>query len=235
MNPKELVEKTLNFDKPERIPRQLWLLPWAEETYPSDVEKLSKLYHDDIYTAPAVYTKTIKTTGDRYKPGEYIDEWGCVFVSVHSGIIGQVLEPLIKDWSDLARLKTPDSTLLVDKDEVNAFCRHTDRFVLGGTFVRPFERYQFLRTMGNTMIDMITEPPEMPGLLNTLHNHYCKEVEAWARTEVDAITLMDDWGMDTRLLVAPEIFKNILNQCTRNMLKLPDIMASMYLCIPMDI
>ena len=207
MNPKELVEKTLNFDSPERIPRQLWLLPWAEETYPADLKKYGNLYPDDIYTAPAVYKKTINTIGDRYSPGEYTDEWGCVFVSVHSGIIGIVKDPLIKDWADLAKLKTPDSTLFVDKDEVNAFCRNTDRFVLGGTFVRPFERYQFLRTMENAMIDMLTEPPELSLLLNTLHNHYCKEVEEWARTDVDAITLMDDWGMDTRLLVAPEIFR----------------------------
>ena len=207
MNPKILVEKTLNFDNPERIPRQTWLLPWAEETYPSEVNKLNELFPDDIYTAPAVYKKPVNTVGDRYKPGEYIDEWGCKFVSVHSGIIGQVLEPLIKNWDDLVNLKIPDSTLLVDIDEINAFCRLTDRFVLGGTFVRPFERYQFLRTMENAMIDMVTEPPGMVDLLNTLHNHYCKEVEEWARTEVDAITLMDDWGMATRLLISPEIFR----------------------------
>jgi hypothetical protein len=34
-------------------------------------------------------------------------------------------------------------------------------------------------------------------------------VEAWAQTAVDAIVLMDDWGMQNRMLVSPAVFHKI--------------------------
>ena len=47
MNPREIVKRTLEFDAPERIARQVWLLPWAADHYPEVVEKLQTLYPDD--------------------------------------------------------------------------------------------------------------------------------------------------------------------------------------------
>ena len=31
MTSRELVVRTLRFDKPSRVPRQAWVLPWAEQ------------------------------------------------------------------------------------------------------------------------------------------------------------------------------------------------------------
>ena len=35
MNSRELVRRTIEFDSPPGIPRQTWLLPWAEDHYPA--------------------------------------------------------------------------------------------------------------------------------------------------------------------------------------------------------
>jgi len=207
MNSRKIVEKTLTFDSPERIPRQVRILPWAEETWPDEVSKLRNTYPDDIVLAPAIYKKHVKTSGDRYYSEEYVDEWGCKFINVHKGVIGIVQEPLIARWEDLKNFRPPESTLNLDKDEINAFCRSTDKFVLAGTLIRPFERLNFIRTMEQSLIDLSLKPPELLYLLHSIHDHYCKEVEAWARTEVDAIYLMDDWGMEKAMLVSPDIFR----------------------------
>jgi len=55
MESRKLVQKTLTFDSPERVPRQVWILPWAEKHHPESVHMLHNIYPDDIVPAPAVY------------------------------------------------------------------------------------------------------------------------------------------------------------------------------------
>lgn len=209
MNPRRLVQKTLTFDSPGRIPRHKGILPWAEDNYPDFVRRLHDVFPDDIVSAPTFYTKPLGTKGDRYKKGTYVDEWGCVFSNPLDGVIGIVQTPLVADWHDLEFFTPPDATVSVDREAVNAFCRQTDRFVLMGSFVRPFERFQFIRTMENAFIDLVEKPPELFVLLDRIHRHYLKEVEVWASTEVDAISLMDDWGTQQGLIVSPDVFRQI--------------------------
>ena len=209
MNSRELVRRTLAFDSPARIPRHLWLLPWAEEKYPDIVEGLHKDFPDDIVDAPAVYKKSLGTVGDRYSSRVYVDEWGCTFNNLQSGAIGIVRKPLIKDWKDLEDFKGPEAVLSLDKEAVNTFCKESDGFVLMGTVVRPFERLQFIRTMEQALIDLIEQPPELFELLNRIHEHYCKEIEVWASTDVDAVALMDDWGTQRAMITSPEIFRQV--------------------------
>ena len=215
MNSRELVRKTLLFDSPERIPRQLWLLPWAEEKYPEFVERLHREYPDDIIQAPQLYHNPPRVVGDRYRIGTYVDEWGCTFHNVHDGVIGIVHEPLIRNWENLSQIKPPEAVLYVDIDEVNAFCNGMDTFVIGGTGARPLERLQFLRTMEQALIDLVEKPPELFELLRRIHTHYCKEVEAWCKTDVDAVSFMDDWGTQKSLMASPEVFRTIFKPMYR--------------------
>jgi uroporphyrinogen decarboxylase len=209
MDSRRLVQKTLAFDSPPRIPRDKWILPWAEQNYPDVVQKLYKAFPDDIESAPAVYTKSLKTKGGRYKKGPYIDEWGCMFSNPMDGAIGIVQDPLVKDWGDLEKFKPPEETLSLDREYVNRFCQESDRFVLMGSFVRPFERLQFIRTMEQALVDLVEQPPELLELLDRIHQHYLKEVEVWARTDVDAVSVMDDWGTQSSLIASPDIFRKI--------------------------
>jgi hypothetical protein len=215
MTPRELVRRTLEFASPPSVPRQAWILPWAEERYPQDVARLRSGFPDDLVAAPALYRAPLPVVGSRYEKGLYIDEWGCRFNNIHGGVIGIVKEPLIGEWSDLARFRTPDEPLAVDREAVNAFCRSTDRFVLAGTLVRPFERLTFIRTMEQALMDLAEEPPELLELLHRIHAHYLKEVEAWASTGVDAIVLMDDWGTQHRMMVAPELWRRLFKPLYR--------------------
>ena len=202
-----LVRQTLDFDRPARVPRQAWVLPWAEDRYPDWVARLHTEYPDDLVTAPQLYRTPLPVVGDRYEPGAYIDEWGCRFENIHGGVIGIVREPIIRDWNQLDTFRTPDAVLTVDTDAVQAFCRSTDRFTLAGTLVRPFERLCFIRTMEQAMIDLAEQSDGVKALLRRMHEHYLREVEVWAHTDVDAIMIMDDWGMQTGLLVSPLVFR----------------------------
>jgi uroporphyrinogen decarboxylase len=209
MRRRDLVRRSLEFASPPAVPRQIWILPWAEEHYPGDVARLRAEFPDDIVASPGLYLQPLPVVGQRYQKGLYVDEWGCRFENIHGGVIGIVREPLIREWSDLAHFETPLCTLAVDRGAVNAFCTSTDQFVLAGTLVRPFERLCFLRTMEQALVDLLTRPPEFMDLFERLHYHYLAEVEAWAATDVDAIVLMDDWGAQDRMLVSPAIWREL--------------------------
>jgi uroporphyrinogen decarboxylase len=215
MNSRALVRHTLEFASPPLVPRQAWILPWAEERYPSEVAKLRAEYPDDLIAAPALYREPLPVVGNRYEKGVYIDEWGCRFTNIHGGVIGIVREPLVRTWDDLSRFRTPDAALAVDREAVHAYCRGTGRFVLAGTLVRPFERLTFIRTMEQALLDLAEQPPELGDLLGRIHAHYVKEVEVWARTDVDAIVLMDDWGTQQRMMIAPDLWRRMFKPLYR--------------------
>jgi uroporphyrinogen decarboxylase len=216
MTSRNLVKRTLEFDHPRRVPRHKWILPWAEAHYPAEVQLLQERFADDIVNAPAVYKNPLPVKGDRYMTGTYIDEWGCTFENVERGIIGMVKRPLVADWSDLARFRPPAATLDLDRQEIDRFCRASDQFVLAGTVVRPFERLGFIRTLEQALIDLLEQPPELPALLHQIHDHYLKEVEAWARTGVDAVSLMDDWGSQHGPMINPDLWQQIFKPMYRD-------------------
>ena len=216
MIPRELVRRTVEHCGPARVPRQAWILPWAEEQYPAEVRRLRQEFPDDIVTAPGLYREPLPVTGDRYRKGVYVDEWGCRFENIHGGVIGIVREPLIRDWNDLDRFRTPDCTLAVDREAVNGFCAATPQFVLAGTLVRPFERYCFIRTMEQALVDVFRRPAGFRELLRRLHEHYLREVEAWSATAVDGIVLMDDWGAQDRMLVSPALWREVFKPLYRD-------------------
>jgi len=173
-------------------------------------------FPDDLVTVPDPYRNFLPEEGDPHRPGAYVDEWGCRFTNVQDGIIGIVQDARIKEWSDLEDLECPEGTLAIDVDRVNAFCRSTDRFVLAGSRVRPFERLGFLRTLEQALVDLLERPPELAELLDRIHRFYRKEIETWARTEVDAVCVADDWGTQRGLMIAPDLWRRIFKPLYRD-------------------
>ena len=207
MTSRELVYRTLEFEDPPRIPRQLWLLPWAEIHHSRESARIRRRYPDDIIQAPGLYKKPLPVSGGKYKKGIYIDEWGCPFSNKEEGLMGIVSDAIVKDWNDLNSLRLPEETLLLECDAINSFCRSTDKFTYAGSIVRPFERFQFIRGMEQSFTDVLLEEDGYLELLDIMHKHFCKEVEAWAQTDIDAVFLMDDWGTQDALMASPEIFR----------------------------
>ncbi|MCK5129406.1 MAG: methyltransferase [Clostridiales bacterium] len=213
---KEIVKKALEFDNPERAPRTMWALPWAVNHYPDEVATLREKYPSDFRGVPGFANETPKTMGNPYINGEYIDEWGCKFINIQEGIIGEAKEPLIapddEDWNDTSKIHIPREWLTIDVDQVNAFCKENDeKFLNAGCCPNPFERMQFIRGTENLYIDLMLRPANMLSFLQELHAFYCEQVEMWCKTDIDYIMFMDDWGAQKNLLINPktwvELFK----------------------------
>jgi uroporphyrinogen decarboxylase len=207
--PRELVRQTLEFRSPPRLPRQLWVLPWATSRYPEELERIEQEFPQDITTIPFLCSEPVPGGGNAHAVGTFVDAWGCTFENLQEGIIGQVKEAQLSDWSEAADLRFPAERLEFDEEAVREFCRATDQFVLAGTCPRPFERLQFLRGSEELYLDLNRPPRQLLEFLERLHAFYKEELTLWAQTKVDALTFMDDWGSQRALLVAPELWRDL--------------------------
>jgi uroporphyrinogen decarboxylase len=207
---REIVLRTLNFDNPPRVPRQLWTVPWAGLHHPRELEEIVRDFPPDITGADGHLRERAPETGDPYAVGEYTDPWGCRFQNLQAGVIGEVKEPQVRDWeADGEAIRIPVEWLTVDADAVNRDCDSTDLFVLAGTCPRPFEQLQFLRGTEAAYLDLADPPDAMVRFLWRMRDFYRRLMETWARTRVDGLMFMDDWGSQQNLLISPDTWREV--------------------------
>jgi len=211
---RELVYETLEFRNPERAPRDLWILPWAEMKYSEELNEIRERYPSDIIHAPGFCREIPETKGNPYKKGHFTDEWGCLFENKTDGIIGEVKEAIVpaddEEWEDTSRVHIPVEWLSIDKEKINTFCSETGKFVLAGACPRPFEQLQFIRGTEQLYMDLMLEPEGLKIFMKEMHVFYCQLLTAWAETDVDGLMIMDDWGSQKNLLINPELWVEIL-------------------------
>jgi uroporphyrinogen decarboxylase len=220
MTSRELVVATLELRNRGRVPRQLWTLPWAGLNWPDELRRIQTRFPDDIVTCPAFLREPLRTSGGEYEPGLFVDEWGCRFENRQAGIIGQVKEPVLRDWSDVDGLRVPRERLSVDTREVDRFCAASQAFVLAKTWSRPFELIQFLRGPENLYIDLAERPEGLDRLLQKIHRFYVEEMELWASTDVDALVFADDWGGRNGLLISPALWRELFKPLYRGYIEI---------------
>ena len=217
---REIVQRCLSFEKPERIPRDLWVLPWAERRYTATIEEIRTLYTLDFTESNYLYPPSPRIKGDPYAIGTYTDEWGCSFENIQEGVIGEVKEPIVTDLSNWRSVQPPFEQLPTDEgralDLINRSCGATDRFVFANICPRPWDRFQFLRGTENALTDLLEWGDKVSGLLKLIHEFYLIEMEFWIKSDVDAIKFMDDWGGQDQLLIDPDIWREIFKPMYRD-------------------
>jgi hypothetical protein len=214
---REIVHQTLAFAKPSRVPQDIWVLPIATLTHPQEAAAILRDFPPDIASVPGHERTPLPTRGNMFALGEYVDEWGCTFYNIQRGVIGEVKDPLVKDWAtDRDRIHLPREWLTLDRDAVNRDCAATDQFVHAGFWPRPFEQLQFLRGSEELYMDLADPPAEMLDILRDMHALYCETLLLWAKTDVDALRLMDDWGSQRNLLISPKLWRELFKPMYRD-------------------
>ena len=205
---RQAVLDTLNFNNPGRVATQIWDVPWTYMNYPEEMKRMREQYPDDVVWCPRFLKCESPTVGDQYEIGQYIDEWGCIFENKQRGIIGEVKKGLVEEeeWEDGDKIRQPVEFLDLDVEAINEYCRNTDQFVLAGSSVRLFERMQFFAGTEKVLMDLLLQPDGMLEVLDKTHEFFCRELEAWAQTDVDGLFIQDDWGAQINLLISPKLW-----------------------------
>lgn len=214
MTSRELVHSTLEFrNTSNRAPRQLWWLPWAANNFPNELKQIQEDFPGDFGGALTEYREIAKTTGDATEVGIYVDDWNCTLHNLQRGVIGEVKEPLIAtgddEWTNAKNVHLPEEWLTFDTDKVNRSCAESDLFMMGGCCPNPFERLQYIRGTENLYMDLMFPTDGMMDFIKKLHDFYCRLLEKWAKTDVDAVNFMDDWGSQKNLLINPDLWAEL--------------------------
>lgn len=219
LSSRERVQRCFTFEHPDRMPRDLWVLPWAEQHLAGTLAELRRRWPSDFCRAPNVRRASAVQRGDLYAVGEAVDEWGCRFRNLQAGVHGEVKEPLVARREDWRSVRPPLETLPEDRqaarDQVARAHDQDNRFMFGACCPRPWERYQFLRGTENALMDVMDPDDDVLGLLSLIHEFYLRELEFWASTAVDGLTFMDDWGSQTALLIPPRIWRDLFKPLYR--------------------
>jgi uroporphyrinogen decarboxylase len=236
MSSRERVRKALTFQGPDRAPRDLWALGTILRRYKAELETVLARFPGDITSAPVKWGQsqrgmilTASSDGDdaplvqvgagtelRHQiaaacmVGRYIDEWGSEWEVLEPGLVGEVREPALSDWSRLDSYVPPYEILDgLDVWPSVAFYEQTDRFVVAYSTVQPFQRLIFLRGFENLMLDLGYNSTELLRLLETIHEYYVRELELLAHVSADAVQFKDDWGSETSLLISPQQWRRL--------------------------
>ena len=212
--PRETVNKAVRFQNPERVPRDRWVLPWAEARHGPELETLEREFPRDFADADVRLKPPACVKGDIFAKGEYVDAWGCRFFNLEDGLVGEVREPLLATWNDLDRVRPPYGMWEGAFDHVDDACAKTDRFVtarMGGLF----ERMQDIRTMEQLLVDLMDGPRELLVLRDRVHEYNLFLAEQLAQTAVDALTINEDWGTQSALLIPPAVWREVFKPLYR--------------------
>ena len=210
MTGRERVIKSLEFKSPDRIPRNLWTLPGIKMFKKQDLDDVLAAYPEDILITKGRYGRGERENGTRYRCNEIgTDEWGCEWHVAEDGVVGEVKKPSLKDLSGVRHVRAPYEILEnADFSEVSECRKKTDKFVLGWTRIRPFERMQFLLGTEKLFIELAYASKYLDLLRDILHEFFMEELKMWVETDVDGILFMDDWGSQQNLLISPKMWRS---------------------------
>lgn len=213
MTSKERVLAALEFKSPDRIPKDIWILPAARMKYGEDLEDICNRFEVDIASMVGPFDHGF--TPEYYQVGQYMDPWGSLWTNLQAGVIGEVKNPVFKTYDEVDTYEPPISQFLMEWEENKENiakkiqeARDKDKFVIGG-WISLFERMQFLRGTENLYCDIALEEEELFTLMEHVMKFERIYVDKWLEMDIDAMTFGDDWGSQRSLLVSPECWKRL--------------------------
>jgi uroporphyrinogen decarboxylase len=209
MNSKERVIKTLEFNNPDRIPVDLWVLPATQLKYGEEFDKMRDKYETDIVqlSGPLDLSFDPRT----YKQGSYTDLWGSKWSNLQAGMVGEVKQPVFDNSENIDSYIPPIEMFenMWNENRPKLDCQiktaaDNGKFVIGG-WISLFERMQFLRGTENLYCDIAEQNNEFFKIREFVSSFYKSYLEAWLETDVDGMAFGDDWGSQRALLISPDI------------------------------
>jgi uroporphyrinogen decarboxylase len=196
MNGRERVRRAIHFQSPDRLPQFLpdggendliWLWPYRDE---------------DIAWQPCPDGRWRRT-----------DSWGTVWSRFGPEGNGEVEQPAITDWSQLATYQFPDwnGPRAYAQGRADIAANTDGRYVLGVIpFAGLFEGVAHVRRMDNFMLDFYTHPDELTELLRRLADAQIESIDLWHAAGVDGVMAYDDLGLQERPMIGPALFRRML-------------------------
>ena len=225
MTHKERLLTAINHQEPDRVPICAWYTPEAElkmlrhlgidseqtETYKAAGGPLPILMDHDFlisWVGPC--------TGYYARPDlEYTDEWGIGwkwFKHPSGGSFTEMVKHPLADIVDPSEFEMPDFSR---EDRYDGARKLIDEYgeeygIMGGCACTLFELSWYLRGMTQVMIDLATNRDFFHAYLDKLVTWIEVAGRKFVELGVDIIWIGDDVGMQNRMLIKPDAFREFL-------------------------
>ena len=220
---KENTLRAIEYRTPEWIPIQFDLMKSVQYRHgPRLVEMMQR--HPRLFSAEQVQAVASTTPPPGvFTEHRFIDDWGCEWLEIEAGILGQVVGHPLADWRRLDALRVPDPARQWDWPAVRSRCRqeraqgklvHGSMEIVEGGF---FDRLQFLRGLDNLLVDLLERPPELDRLIERVLDYNLRLVHLWLEAGVDLIHFHGDIAMQNSLMMSPKTFRQVLKPAYKAM------------------
>ena len=195
MTGRERVKRCITFQNPDRCPMRL------PDPYPNDI--CSSGTSGDPEWKPW-------RTWDYEDCKQWEDEWRNVWKCLPNTTRGEVIEGVIKDWSEVHTYQMPRMDLPSRYDRPReVFDQNPDLYHLGHLPGFPFAIMRYMRRVEVFLSDVLLHPNEVNALQRRVVDLLKRCLDQWATTDCDGVMFAEDWGTQERLLVSPTMWHEI--------------------------
>jgi uroporphyrinogen decarboxylase len=139
------------------------------------------------------------------------DLFGVVWDRSMDKDIGMPAEQLIKEYSDLEKVRFPDPRdPRVFEDIERKIARYPERFRLFDLGFSLFERAWTMRSMEDLLIDIIEEPDFVHDLLGRIAEYNIAHITEALKYDIDAVIFGDDWGQQQGLIMGYDKWREFI-------------------------
>ena len=216
MNERENYLRALEFRHPEWIPCSVGLSPATWKTHREDLEAVV-LRHPLIFRGYKKGDTDFDDLPPVYREEYYRDNWGCLWYNIQEGLEGQVVEHPLADWKALEAYVPPDPLVKSERGDrdweqiqQDMEAQKKKRLLTRGGGERLFDRLYLLRGFENLMMDLATDAPELPRLIEMLLEYEMKLIGKWLGIGVDIIGFHTDIGTQRGLMISPAKFRKYI-------------------------
>jgi len=189
--------KAMTFSHPEFIPVSIGLLPAAWMKHRDaldDIVRRHPIIFGDEKPDRRDYDAVARET---FRPGDWPDEWGCVWSNVAEGMEGMVTSHPLPRREDVDAFEAP---------EADTGLPH------GFMYMRLF----YLRGFEELMIDFATQPPQLQVLIDKVLAYNVRQMRNLLAEQTEPGRILgfgDDLGMQTALPISPAVWRKYLKPC----------------------
>jgi len=225
MTCRDRVLKAMSFGSPDTIPLTHSWLSAALIEHGQKLLDLFEKYPNDFF--PTRVIKIPEREKEYYRPDgsfykEWTDEWKCKWIYYKEGLVGEVKEPPLSDWSMLKNYTMPNPQLstVEEREKFRTSWDEMPGYSIWGGGSNFFERMQWLRGVENYLCDIAEDRPEVYELADrVLYEHIMPGLENLFKTgiKIDVVGFGDDWGSQNALLINPRAWRKIFKPRYREM------------------
>lgn len=138
------------------------------------------------------------------------DEFGNLWGRMRQDVCGkgEVLWGALESWDQPYELPALDDYALTAPMK-KAAKENPDKFLIGVLPGFPFSIMRNLRRFDEFLMDVLLEPERVTELGNKIVDQLCTVMENYARAGMDAAMVYEDWGIQDRLLISPESWREL--------------------------